>query len=119
MWFFCLDSFTKYTFFNGSLNHFGTYGIFVKFIKALFSFSFTPQCGQRRGGKGEATDSENIMRLTCIVSTGRSMEDMDQQSHPLGSKQRIADCHFMLKNKAKFIKAQLHPQRGASPVAQR
>ena len=47
------------------------------------------------------------------------MEGMDQQSCPLGSKQRTADCHFMVKNKAKFIKAQLHPQRGVSPVAQR
>lgn len=56
-------------FFNGSLNYFGTFGIFVKFIKALSAFSFTPQCGQRRGGKGEAKDSENVMRLTCIVST--------------------------------------------------
>ena len=72
---------------------------------------------------GEEKEKQKTVRILwgwhALCQLGRSMEDMDQQSHPLGHKQKIADCHFMLKNKAKFMKTQLHPQRGASPVAQR
>lgn len=77
------------------LNHFGTFGIFFKFIKALsFFFSFTPQCGQRRRGKGEAKDSENIMRLTCIVSTGEINGGHGPAISP--SRSQAKDCRLPL-----------------------
>lgn len=66
MWSSCLAFAHRIFFFYGSLNHFGIFGIFVKFIEAFSSFSLTPQYGGRRGGKGEAEVSENTDKQTLV-----------------------------------------------------